>query len=78
MVSFNSMIDSLENEKGEVRSLIHQLKESEALFRSQFEFGNIGIAITSVDKGWVVVPMNGYAACWVTARRNCVGRRGTK
>ena len=53
MVSFNAMIDSLENEKAEVRSLIHQLKESEALFRSQFEFGNIGIAITSVDKGWV-------------------------
>jgi PAS domain S-box-containing protein len=53
MVSFNSMIDSLENEKAEIHNLIHQLKESEALFRSQFEFGNIGIAITSVEKGWV-------------------------
>jgi PAS domain S-box-containing protein len=31
------------------------LRESEALFRSQFEFGNIGIAITSVDKGWLRV-----------------------
>jgi PAS domain S-box-containing protein len=31
------------------------LKESEALFRSQFEFGNIGIAITSVNKGWLRV-----------------------
>jgi PAS domain S-box-containing protein len=31
------------------------LKESEALFRSQFEFGNIGIAITSVEKGWLKV-----------------------
>jgi PAS domain S-box-containing protein len=47
MVSFNGMIESLENEKAEVHSLIHQLRESEALFRSQFEFGNIGITITS-------------------------------
>ncbi|MBN1546717.1 MAG: PAS domain S-box protein [Syntrophaceae bacterium] len=31
------------------------LRESEALFRSQFEFGNIGIAITSPDKGWLRV-----------------------
>jgi PAS domain S-box-containing protein len=31
------------------------LLESEALFRSQFEFGNIGIAITSVETGWVRV-----------------------
>lgn len=27
--------------------------ESEALFRSQFEFGNIGIAITSIEKLWL-------------------------
>ena len=32
------------------------LRESEALFRSQFEFGNIGIGITSpADKGWLRV-----------------------
>jgi PAS domain S-box-containing protein len=53
MASFNSMVDSLDREKKEVRSLIHQLQESEALFRSQFEFGNIGIAITTVEQEWV-------------------------
>jgi PAS domain S-box-containing protein len=42
------------------------LRESEALFRSQFEFGNIGIAITSPEKGWLRVnrclcDMFGYA-----------------
>ncbi len=42
------------------------LQESEALFRSQFEFGNIGIAITSVEKYWLRVnkrlcEMFGYA-----------------
>jgi PAS domain S-box-containing protein len=31
------------------------LMESEALFRSQFEYGNIGIAITSPEKGWLRV-----------------------
>jgi PAS domain S-box-containing protein len=31
------------------------LRESEAQFRSLFEFGNIGIAITSVEKGWLRV-----------------------
>jgi len=31
------------------------LKESEFLFRSQFDLGNIGIAITSPDKGWLRV-----------------------
>ncbi len=29
------------------------LRESEALFRLQFELGNIGIAITSPEKGWL-------------------------
>jgi PAS domain S-box-containing protein len=48
-VSFNSMIDSLEHEKAEVISLIDQLRESEALFRSQFEFGNIGIAVSTLE-----------------------------
>lgn len=47
---FNDMVDSLETEKSEVKSLIAKLKESEALFRSQFEFGNIGIAITEPDE----------------------------
>ncbi|MCA1784482.1 MAG: PAS domain S-box protein, partial [Desulfobacteraceae bacterium] len=47
------MVAGLENRDAAVQSLIHQLKESEALFRSQFEFGNIGIAITSPDRGWI-------------------------
>lgn len=53
MISFNEMVDSLESEKAEVQSLIHKLRESEGLFRSQFEFGNIGIAITRPDDTWV-------------------------
>lgn len=54
MTSFNGMIDSLENEKAEVRYLIRQLRESEALFRSQFEFGDIGIAVVRPDENtWV-------------------------
>jgi PAS domain S-box-containing protein len=53
MVSFNGMVAGLENRDAAVQNLIHQLKESEALFRSQFEFGNIGIAITSPDRGWI-------------------------
>lgn len=53
MASFNSMIDSLEKEKTEVRRLIEQLQDSEALFRSQFEYGNIGIVITTPDKEWI-------------------------
>jgi PAS domain S-box-containing protein len=56
----------LRNEQGEPEGLLgvaaditdwkkteQALRESEALFRSQFEFGNIGIAITSVEKGWL-------------------------
>lgn len=53
MSSFNGMVDSLDSEKGAVRKLIHQLQESEAMFRSQFEYGNIGIAITTIDEQWV-------------------------
>jgi len=53
MTSFNGMVDSLENEKKEVQRLIQELKESEGLFRSQFEFGNIGIAITKVKEGLI-------------------------
>lgn len=53
MTSFNTMVDSLEHEKAEVKSLINQLTESEALFRSQFEYGNIGIAINTVEKTWI-------------------------
>ncbi|MFH1981850.1 MAG: PAS domain S-box protein [Pseudomonadota bacterium] len=42
------------------------LSESEALFRLQFELGNIGIAITSPEKGWLranarLCEMLGYA-----------------
>ena len=53
MISFNDMVDSLEHEKAEVHNLIGQLKESEALFRAQFEYGNIGIAIISVNGQWI-------------------------
>ncbi len=39
----------------ERKQVENALRESEALFRSQFEYGNIGIAITSVEKGWLRV-----------------------
>ncbi|HXZ43713.1 MAG TPA: PAS domain S-box protein, partial [archaeon] len=45
----------LEKEIAERQRMEEALRESEALFRSQFEFGNIGIAITSVDKSWLRV-----------------------
>jgi two-component system cell cycle sensor histidine kinase/response regulator CckA len=45
----------LEKEIAERQRMEEALRESEALFRSQFEFGNIGIAISSVDKGWLRV-----------------------
>ena len=45
----------LEKEIAERQRMEEALRESEPLFRSQFEFGNIGIAITSVDKGWLRV-----------------------
>ena len=45
----------LEQEIAERQRMEEALRESEALFRSQFEFGNIGIAITSADKGWLRV-----------------------
>ena len=45
----------LEKEIAERQRMEEALRESEALFRSQFEFGNIGIAITSVEKGWLRV-----------------------
>ncbi len=51
--SFNSMVDSLENEKRVGEKLFEQLKESEALFRSQFEFGSIGIGITTANESLV-------------------------
>jgi PAS domain S-box-containing protein len=45
----------LSNDVTQRKNAEEALKESEALFRSQFEFGNIGIAITSVEKGWLRV-----------------------
>ena len=45
----------LEQEIAERQRMEEALRESEALFRSQFEFGNIGIAITSVGKNWLRV-----------------------
>ncbi|MDM8521791.1 response regulator [Desulfococcaceae bacterium HSG8] len=46
---------TLKNEIGEHRKTGDALRESEALFRFQFEYGNIGIAVTSVEKGWLRV-----------------------
>jgi len=48
-------LQRLQEEIAERQRIEKALRESEALFRSQFEFGNIGIAITSVEKGWLRV-----------------------
>lgn len=58
--SFNEMATAL----GEARRQLHQ---SEALFRTQFELGNIGAAITSPEHRWLRVnsrlcEMLGYSA----------------
>jgi two-component system NtrC family sensor kinase len=50
-----------------------QLRASEALFRSQFDLGNIGMAITSPEKAWLRVnprflDMLGYSLDELTAR----------
>jgi two-component system, cell cycle sensor histidine kinase and response regulator CckA len=39
----------------ELKRTQEALQESEALFRSQFEYGNIGIAIAQADKTWIRV-----------------------
>ncbi len=46
---------ALKDEIEEHRRTEEALRESEALFRFQFEYGNIGIAVTSVEKRWVRV-----------------------
>lgn len=46
--SFNSMADA-------VAAAHLQLSESEALFRAQFELGQVGMAITSAEKRWIRV-----------------------
>jgi len=58
--SFNQMAAALEDATARVQ-------RSEALFRSQFELGNIGMAITSPDRYWLLVnrrlcEMLGYTA----------------
>jgi PAS domain S-box-containing protein len=55
MQSFNVMIDNLSNENCAVKSLVEKLRESEAMFRSQFEYGSIGISITDMLTGEVRV-----------------------
>lgn len=58
-VSFNQMASSLQRAQ-------EKLQESEALFRSQFELGNIGMAIIGPDKRWLhanprLIEMLGYS-----------------
>ena len=59
MVSFNAMVDSLDDEKRQVRRLIDQLKESEARFKAlhNASFGGIGIH----DKGVILECNQGLA-----------------
>jgi len=45
MRSFNAMLDSLEKEQGEVKSLIHMLKQSEERFRALFEQANWAVFV---------------------------------
>jgi PAS domain S-box-containing protein len=48
-------LQKLEKEIAERKRAEEALRDSEAIFRTQFEFGNIGIAITSTEKGWLRV-----------------------
>jgi PAS domain S-box-containing protein len=54
MLSFNAMVDNLENEKAEVRSLLDQLRESEGRFRTAFENAAIGRSIALPDGSFVM------------------------
>ena len=51
----NSTVLNLQTQMEEARELNRELSKNEALFRTQFELGNIGIALTSVEKGWLKV-----------------------
>lgn len=48
-----TLLGTLFSGRLERKQVIEALAENEFLFRSQFDFGNIGIAITSVDKKWL-------------------------
>lgn len=50
-----STTSSLMNELRQRRAAENDLRESEFLFRSQFDLGNIGIAIISPDRRWLRV-----------------------
>ena len=53
MTAFNSMVESLENEKSEVRLLIRQLQMSESQLRTLFESAPVGICVTA-DQGRIM------------------------
>lgn len=65
--SFNQMASAIQQTQ-------EKLQESEALFRSQFELGNIGIAITGPDRRWLhanwrLTEMLGYSEESLKAKR---------
>lgn len=53
--SFNKMAQQLERNFKEIKSAHQELKKSQETFSGFFNQGNIGMAITSVEKGWVNV-----------------------
>jgi len=65
MASFNAMIDSLDSEKKQVSSLIHELKESEARFKALHNASFGGIFIhdqgTVLDCNQGLLDMTGYS-----------------
>ena len=68
-----SVFSALEQSDLKRAQVEDQLRASEALFRSQFELGNIGMAITSPEKAWLRVnprflDMLGYTLDELTTR----------
>lgn len=51
----NSIVSDYQKKTEETQELNKALNKNEILFRLQFELGNIGIALTSPEKGWLKV-----------------------
>ncbi len=73
MLSFNTMVDHLEHEKAEVRSLLDQLTESEALFRSAFRTHPDSININRLRDGVYIDINDGFTQMTGYSREEVIG-----
>lgn len=74
MRSFNTMVDKLEHEQAEVNSLLDQLKESEALFRSAFRASPDAVNINRLKDGEYVDINDGFTQLTGYSREEVIGR----